>query len=125
MTAQWENQRSLNGKYTAALSPLFAFGFLAMNINFLYVKCPLCKKNNHRILYPTTSKSKPVKHKNFFNCTSPFLAKHGDIVQCQNCGMVYNNPQLDPDQLLHFYNRNMVNGDYSSRNKKNYVLKLE
>ena len=33
------------------------------------------------------------------------MAKHGNIVQCQNCGMVYNNPQFDPNQLLRFYSQ--------------------
>jgi 2-polyprenyl-3-methyl-5-hydroxy-6-metoxy-1,4-benzoquinol methylase len=38
-----------------------------------------------------------------YRCTSHDLSQHGDIVQCRQCGMVYNNPQPDPDTLLRIY----------------------
>jgi 2-polyprenyl-3-methyl-5-hydroxy-6-metoxy-1,4-benzoquinol methylase len=42
-------------------------------------------------------------HPEHYRCTSHDLSQHGDIVQCRQCGMVYNNPQPDPDALLGIY----------------------
>jgi len=70
-----------------------------------YVNCPLCGVDNYILRYPGTIPPSRACEKNAddFRCTSHKLSEHGDIVQCSECGMVYNNPQPDPEELLHIY----------------------
>lgn len=71
-----------------------------------YINCPLCGANDYKLRYPATvraSRGTGVKDVERFRCTSHNLAEHGDIVKCNLCGMVYNNPMPDPDTLLDIY----------------------
>ncbi len=68
-----------------------------------YVNCPLCGTNNYILRYPATVPASREKNVEHFRCTSHNLSEHSDIVQCKECGMVYNNPQPDPAELLNIY----------------------
>lgn len=68
-----------------------------------YVSCPLCGSQKSRVCYPATNSLTGKRSSKHFCCTNSFLAQHGDIVKCDECGMVYNNPQPDPDELLRMY----------------------
>jgi 2-polyprenyl-3-methyl-5-hydroxy-6-metoxy-1,4-benzoquinol methylase len=67
------------------------------------VPCPLCGANNPKIRFPATRAASVHNTSQYFCCTNSYLAQHGDIVECQACGMVYNNPQPDPEELLAIY----------------------
>jgi 2-polyprenyl-3-methyl-5-hydroxy-6-metoxy-1,4-benzoquinol methylase len=74
----------------------------------LFIKCPLCGADDYRVRYPSTipdglSFSSEEVTPEQYRCTSHDLSQHGDIVQCRQCGMVYNNPQPNPDTLLQIY----------------------
>lgn len=66
-----------------------------------HVKCPLCEADDYTIRYPATTSGE--KSSEYFRCTSHHLAEHGDIVRCNRCGMVYNNPQPEAGKLLNIY----------------------
>jgi len=75
-------------------------------MNRCYIKCPLCGADDYRVRYPATmagEASSLEMNPEHYRCTSHDLSRHGDIVQCRQCGMVYNNPQPDPDTLLRVY----------------------
>jgi SAM-dependent methyltransferase len=73
--------------------------------------CPLCGADDYNVRYPATapaampddSENKHEKGSEYFRCTSHHLAEHGDIVKCNRCGMLYNNPQPHPETLLDIY----------------------
>jgi 2-polyprenyl-3-methyl-5-hydroxy-6-metoxy-1,4-benzoquinol methylase len=71
------------------------------------VKCPLCGADEFRLRYPANIaavvQSAGEIDPGLYRCTSHGLGQHGDIVRCQHCGMVYNNPQLDPGILIQAY----------------------
>jgi len=71
--------------------------------NDTYVSCPLCGADDYRLRYPATVSPGEEKRTEYYCCTSHNLAQHGDIVRCNRCGMVYNNPQPDPGALLKVY----------------------
>ena len=87
-----------------------------MSVNLKFVRCPLCNHDNTRLIYPATLKHKQIKHKDSYICTSPDLSNHGDIVQCKNCKMVYNNPQPDADQLINLY-KEVIDPSYILQSK--------
>lgn len=69
------------------------------------VPCPICGADDYRVRYPSTlpetgpGDSTP----DHYCCTSHHLGIHNDIVQCNNCGMIYNNPQPTPEALEAIY----------------------
>jgi SAM-dependent methyltransferase len=69
----------------------------------LYVDCPLCGANDYRLRYPATASFTDEMNPNKGHCTNLDLSRHGDIVQCRQCSMVYNNPQPEPAELLNIY----------------------
>ena len=74
----------------------------------LFIKCPLCGADDYQVRYPATipgwaSFSSLEMNPEHYRCTSHDLSQHGDIAQCRKCGMIYNNPQPDPDTLLRIY----------------------
>ena len=70
-----------------------------------FINCPLCGMDNYQLLYSSTE-SPVLKINSADRCNSVYdLSKHGDIMQCRHCGMVYNNPQPDPVSLLNFYRK--------------------
>lgn len=82
----------------------------SLSQHYCYVSCPLCGANDAKTRFPATRNYSQTSAQHFC-CTNSYLAQHGDIVECQRCGMVYNNPQLDPDRLLAAY-RQVVDPRY-------------
>lgn len=66
------------------------------------VVCNLCEQDNWRLRYPATLNGAELDVTSF-RCTSPHYGDHAQIVQCQNCGLVYANPRWDNDALLRAY----------------------
>jgi 2-polyprenyl-3-methyl-5-hydroxy-6-metoxy-1,4-benzoquinol methylase len=71
--------------------------------NLQKVACPLCGADDFRLKYPATTPQESERSAEHFRCTSHHLASHGDIVQCNYCMMVYNNPQPDAEALTGIY----------------------
>lgn len=76
-----------------------------------YVNCPLCGADDYRLRYPatlseaTSQASSGEMNAHHYCCTCHDLSQHGDIVRCRQCGMVYNNPQPNPEALLQIYKK--------------------
>jgi 2-polyprenyl-3-methyl-5-hydroxy-6-metoxy-1,4-benzoquinol methylase len=70
---------------------------------YIPVKCPLCGADDFKVRYPATISVTGETSSERFRCTSHDLGRHGEIVSCKRCGMVYNNPQPDPEMLLSLY----------------------
>lgn len=63
----------------------------------VYVPCNLCRFNHARILYPGNAAHHERVTAQTFRCTSE---QHGDftnIVECESCGLLYENPR-EPEQ---------------------------
>lgn len=67
------------------------------------VPCPLCGCGEFQLRYPATTPRDGTLVPQDFRCTSHGLGRHGDIVRCIRCGMLYNQPQPDPRSLLDIY----------------------
>jgi 2-polyprenyl-3-methyl-5-hydroxy-6-metoxy-1,4-benzoquinol methylase len=56
------------------------------------------------VRYPSTLyKERIAREWDAFACTHNGYGRHGTIVQCRKCGLVYTNPRLEADQLLDTY----------------------
>lgn len=65
----------------------------------VYVPCNLCQSNHARILYPGDAAHYARVSAQTFRCTSE---QHGDftnIVECEACGLLYENPR-EPEQEI-------------------------
>jgi len=65
--------------------------------------CPLCGSPDFSLRYPASKGVREAMTAEHFRCTSPYLSRHGDIVQCNRCHLLFSNPQPDPAQLLDIY----------------------
>jgi SAM-dependent methyltransferase len=74
-----------------------------INVNVANVACPLCGADDSRLRYPATATAERELTADYFCCTSHHLSIHGDIVQCNRCGMAYNNPRFSPALLNKMY----------------------
>ncbi|MBI2443490.1 MAG: class I SAM-dependent methyltransferase [Candidatus Levybacteria bacterium] len=70
------------------------------------VPCPLCRENSYKILFPSTLSEKDfdpgVIKQNLKNSLDDYT-KHGQIVRCRNCSLVYVNPRENLKNLLKGY----------------------
>lgn len=66
-----------------------------INNYFKEISCPVCGKKNYKVLYTSNLKQEDFSHEviveNFKNSISNFT-KHGQIVKCNYCDIVYVNP---------------------------------
>ncbi len=67
------------------------------------VNCNLCGRDDWHVRYPATSAEISKPNVNAFRCTSPAYGSHAQIVQCNNCGLVYANPRWPADDLVAAY----------------------
>ncbi|MPZ13255.1 MAG: methyltransferase domain-containing protein [Chloroflexi bacterium] len=69
-----------------------------------FVRCNLCGADACREIYPSrlTNASERDIHE-IFACTSNAYGECGPIVRCTACGLVYQNPQPDPEDILAAY----------------------
>lgn len=69
-----------------------------------HVHCNLCGADDTIVRYPSTlRRERPAREWDAFACTHNGYGRHGTIVQCRNCGLVYTNPRLDAGELLDTY----------------------
>lgn len=78
------------------------------------VKCPLCKSADYSILYKSTLTKRDFRPdvivKNLKNTLDDYR-KHGQIVKCRGCTLVYVNPQEDILALMKGYEQ-VIDKDY-------------
>jgi 2-polyprenyl-3-methyl-5-hydroxy-6-metoxy-1,4-benzoquinol methylase len=67
------------------------------------VNCPFCGSPDSRLRYPASKGKEETVNAEHFRCTSTALSRHGDIVQCNRCRLVFSNPQLQQGQILDIY----------------------
>ncbi|MCX6554500.1 MAG: class I SAM-dependent methyltransferase [Candidatus Aminicenantes bacterium] len=70
---------------------------------WIQVNCPLCGSPDSRLRYPASKGKGEAMTAERFRCTSTSLSRHGDIVQCNRCRLLFSNPQLHPGQVLDIY----------------------
>lgn len=81
---------------------------------FNFINCPLCKSNSYSVLYKSNLTSKDfdpnIISNNLKNTLSDYR-KHGQIVRCNTCNLVYSNPREHMEPLLKGY-RNVIDKEY-------------
>lgn len=79
-----------------------------------WIKCALCDGENFRVLYR-------IPDINYSTSSEKFT-----YVECENCGLVFQNPQLEPEELSKYYPENyscyQVNSSGSNNSKINSWL---
>ena len=67
------------------------------------VNCPLCGSPDSSLRYPASNGAAATLTADTFRCTAPHLSRHGDIVCCDRCHLLFSNPQLAPERMLAIY----------------------
>lgn len=70
------------------------------------IACPLCKSKDFKILYASTFTPKDFSQKAMVKHLKNSLdnyTKHGQIVKCRNCSLVYTNPMEDLKKIESAY----------------------
>lgn len=68
----------------------------------IYVVCNQCGQDDWRVRFPATLNGSELDVA-AFRCTSPGYGDHAQIVQCQQCGLVYANPRWSDEELKEAY----------------------
>jgi SAM-dependent methyltransferase len=66
------------------------------------VNCNLCGRDDYRVRFPTTTDNDAL-FVDAFRCTHPGYGRHGRIVECRHCGLVYTNPRWPEAEVLGAY----------------------
>jgi SAM-dependent methyltransferase len=69
----------------------------------ILVNCPLCGSPDFSLRYPASKEAREAITSEHFRCTSTYLSRHGDIVRCNRCHLLFSNPQLEPGRVLDIY----------------------
>jgi len=88
------------------------------------VNCLNCRKNEFKILFPSTLTPKDFNPKIIQEDLKNTLGnykKHSRIVKCKNCGLVYTNPMEDIPKLMKGY-KDVVDDEYLATEKYRKVL---
>jgi 2-polyprenyl-3-methyl-5-hydroxy-6-metoxy-1,4-benzoquinol methylase len=91
--------------------------------NCLFVDCPLCGVNDYRLRYSSTVTPPAEANPGNDSYMIRDLSEHGDIVQCRQCGMIYNNPQPEPAALLSLYTKIADPGYLKERQSRELTFK--
>ena len=98
-----------------------------MDNRFTKIPCPVCTSNEYKILYKSTLKKKDFSQeviiKDFKNSLSDFT-KHGQIVKCKKCDLVYVNPVENISSYLSGY-RDVVDDEYLCMENFRKLLSLK
>ena len=66
------------------------------------VNCNLCGRDDYHVRFPATADG-DVLRVDAFRCTHSGYGHHGQIVECNHCGLVYTNPRWPSDVVLDAY----------------------
>lgn len=67
------------------------------------VPCNLCGSADYRVLLP--SNAVWTQQADVYACTSPHIARHGRVVRCTRCGLVYASPRPTPAVIERLYSQ--------------------
>lgn len=68
------------------------------------VPCNLCGAETYKEIYPSRLANLPDRDiQEIFSCTSSAYGECGPIVRCTACGLIFQNPQPDPQSILAAY----------------------
>ncbi len=62
-------------------------------------RCNLCGQDDWRVRFPSTMVTNAQLNVDVFRCTSPDYGSHAQIVECNQCGLVYANPRWSDEDL--------------------------
>lgn len=68
-----------------------------------HVRCSLCGADDTTELIPSTLETHPQGDWRVYACTSSGYGRHAPIVECKQCGFVYQNPRPTTDSVLGIY----------------------
>ncbi|MBP9502169.1 MAG: class I SAM-dependent methyltransferase [Candidatus Promineofilum sp.] len=66
------------------------------------VNCNLCGRDDYHVRFPATTEGDALRV-DAFRCTHSGYGHHAQIVECNNCGLVYANPRWPSDMVLDAY----------------------
>ena len=70
---------------------------------FEHVVCNLCSSEDFKILYKNNLNIDDHADIQHFVCTNSNFSRHGQIVKCGKCGLVYTNPRLKSEYVYRQY----------------------
>lgn len=63
--------------------------------------CRFCQQKSLKLLFNSTRQDNPVASE--FTCTNCGFGKHGMIVECENCGLIYVDEKISQKQISTYY----------------------
>lgn len=66
------------------------------------VNCNLCGCDDYHVRFSSTAEGETL-HADAYRCTHPGYGHHGQIVECNHCGLVYANPRWPSEVVLDAY----------------------
>ncbi len=76
-----------------------------------FLKCNLCGSQDYKVLYKSNLDTDSFDVANYYACTNAHLGRHGQIVRCNHCGLVYTNPRFPYKEMLSRY-RGVIDNIY-------------
>ncbi len=73
------------------------------NNGVVHIPCPLCGADDATEIIPSTLHRVKRGNWNAYACTSSGYGRHGPIVRCNHCGLVYANPRPESEDVLNTY----------------------
>lgn len=93
-------------------------------VHYKNISCPLCKNSTYKIIAKSTLKKDDFDQKtineNLKNTLDDFT-KHGQIVRCNSCNLIYINPQENMRKILKGYSE-VVDVEYLKMEKFRKIL---
>ncbi len=68
-----------------------------------HVACNFCGRDDTTVRYPSTLEERPSEGYSAYACTSGGYGRHGPIVECRHCGLVYASPRPGPNKVMEIY----------------------
>lgn len=84
-----------------------------------YLKCNLCSQEDFKVLYKSNLNHHSIENSHYV-CTNFSYRRHGQIVRCNGCGLVYMNPRPIEEEILQRY-QSVVDLVYLEGKKGRYV----
>ena len=80
------------------------------NTGRVELECTICRSRHHQMVYPSNVPDGTEAAIDEYACTSDVVAFHDDIVQCEVCGIVRSNWQLDREGIADAYEQTEDDG---------------
>ena len=87
---------------------------------FESVACNLCGSEDFKVLYKNNLNVDDYVDIQHFICTNSNFSRHGQIVKCRKCGLVYTNPRLKSEYVYRQY-QTAIDPVYLEEKKGRYL----